>query len=82
MSNLRIPDFLFRNQITTDVINSVKYLIEKTLNGCNYNPKVISIPMVRPTNRIIYFFEQIIAHLLLAYYLPRISGVQTFIFRR
>jgi len=36
---------LFRNQIMTDVLNSLNHLIEKTLNGCVLNPKVSSLPL-------------------------------------
>lgn len=42
-----IIDFLFRNQITKDVVESMKYLLEKIMKGCSNDPKVINMPLVR-----------------------------------
>jgi len=41
-----ILDILFRNQITTDVLQSINYLIMEALKSCSNNPISIGVPLV------------------------------------
>lgn len=61
-----IPDLVFRNQIKTDVLNSINYLLEETLTGCSNNPKSISVPIVSSAKIYKYIFFLILYLLLLA----------------
>jgi len=49
-----ITDFLFRNQITRDIMASVKHVVGKILNGCSNDSNSVGIPLVRTAT---FFFE-------------------------
>ncbi|VVC25930.1 Hypothetical protein CINCED_3A000710 [Cinara cedri] len=44
-ARLTMDNFVFRNQIKTDVLNSINYVLKQTLIGCASNPKSISVPI-------------------------------------
>lgn len=55
-----VLDFLITNQVTTDILDATKDLIEKALALCSNNPKNYPISFVRPT---IYYYYYCISNI-------------------
>lgn len=58
-----ITDVLFRNQITKDIMASVKHVIGKILNDCSNNSNSVGIPLVRTATfflKFILFFTYLL----------------------